>query len=106
MATTLKFKDYTWPENPESLRIICTRPLSSEGTQPSAKAREVRGEGVLSGDLSAKYTALVALLNDDGAGTLELVALPSMQAFLTELEFTLLACEEAMRCRFVFVEAI
>lgn len=105
MATVLKFKDYLWPENPESCRIVCSRPLS-DGAQSALQARQVRGEGILSGDLSAQYESLCALLAENGAGTLELAGLPSMQAFLTELEFTQLPCENAMRCRFVFVEAI
>lgn len=105
MATALKFKSYLWPENPESCRIVCSRPVS-QGAQSACQARQVRGEGVLTGDIAAQYEALCALLAESGAGTLEPAGLPSMQAFLTELEFTQLPCENAMRCRFVFIEAI
>lgn len=115
MATILKYKNYTWPCNPETCNVTMSRPVTlnkdSAGalsqTQTATEPRQVRGEGILSAnDLSAEYTALWALLQTGGAGTLVLDGLPSMRAYLTELEFIQIPYEGAMRYRFAFVEAL
>ena len=110
----LKFKDFTFPENPETMSIQFVRPVLFErktdgmvefyGLGPGC--RTLTGSGAFFGPLA--YTRFITLSNmvyDSEPGTLELPILQDWSAYLTQVEATQTPTENYVAYRFTFREA-
>lgn len=110
----LKFKDFTFPENPETMSIQFVRPVlferKTDGTVEfyglGPGCRTLTGSGVFFGPLA--YTRFITLSNmvyDSNPGTLELPILQDWSAYLTQVEATQTPTENYVAYRFTFREA-
>ena len=110
----LKFKDFTFPENPETMSIQFVRPVlferKTDGTVEfyglGPGCRTLTGSGAFFGPLA--YTRFITLSNmvyDSEPGTLELPILQDWSAYLTQVEATQTPTENYVAYRFTFREA-
>ena len=110
----LKFKDFTFPENPETMSIQFVRPVlferNTDGTVEfyglGPGCRTLTGSGAFFGPLA--YTRFITLSNmvyDSEPGTLELPILQDWSAYLTQVEATQTPTENYVAYRFTFREA-
>ena len=110
----LKFKDFTFPENPETMSIQFVRPVlferKTDGTVEfyglGPGCRTLTGSGAFFGPLA--YTRIITLSNmvyDSEPGTLELPILQDWSAYLTQVEATQTPTENYVAYRFTFREA-
>lgn len=110
----LKFKDFTFPENPETMSIQFVRPVlferKTDGTVEfyglGPGCRTLTGSGAFFGPLA--YTRFITLSNmvyDSSPGTLELPILQDWSAYLTQVEATQTPTENYVAYRFTFREA-
>ena len=110
----LKFKDFVFPQNPETLTIQFVRPVlferKADGTVDfyglGPGCRTLTGTGPFAGPQAyTKFAALSNLLYDSEPGTLELPILQDWSAYLTQLEATQTPSENYVTYRFTFREA-
>ena len=93
--TPMRFKDYTWPHNPETCRVELERKMAVQKApfggyvlqDLGALCRVMRGEGVFSGENAyEEFRKLVRVFQKDGVGTLVHPVWKTMQAHFVALE--------------------
>ncbi len=110
----LKYRTWTWPENPEEFRIQALRApqytvaedgtISYEGLGPLC--RVISGKGVFQGsDAANSFNALSVLMATGKVGELIHPIWGSIQAYLTELEMEEDSRENCIVYSFTFREA-
>ena len=110
----LRFKYFTWPENPETFEIRTVREpvyevaadhtLTYKGLGPMC--REIRGKGVFQGENAyADFNALAVILPTGKAEELVHPVWGTMKAYLVELDLLQESRENYVAYRFVFREA-
>lgn len=95
MLAPMRYKDYTWPHNPQSYQMVWQRPcvvhkipLGGWYIQQMGKtARVMRGEGVFYGpEAYRQFRDLEEVFAQEGAGLLVHPAWPAVKAWFTDLE--------------------
>ena len=111
--TALQFGTFTWPNNPETFRIVYARDLDIEGddegrwsvTNHGRLGRVFLCEGVFHG--STAYSSSIALSNlflTGGTGTLKHPCWASVTALMTDLEIIEEPGENLVRYKIKFLE--
>ena len=110
----LKFKNFTFPENPETMSIQFVRPVlferKTDGTIEyyglGRGCRTLTGSGVFFGPQAYnQFVTLSNLLYDGQPGTLVLPILQDWSAYLTQIEAIQTPMENYVAYRFTFREA-
>lgn len=110
----LKYKTFTFPENPETMEIQFVRPVlferKTDGTVEyyglGRGCRTLTGSGAFFGPQAYRNFILLSnLLYDGQPGTLELPILQNWSAYLTQVEATQTPTETYVAYRFTFREA-
>ena len=110
----MRFCGYTLHHNPEKLKIESFSTLlelrspccEPESVHLGNRLRRIRGEGELYGaDCIAQFLRLHALFERKEKGILSLPHMPSLTAYLRELDMIAEPEENVLGYRFVFVEA-
>lgn len=93
--TPMRFKDYTWPHNPETCRVELERKMAVQKApfggyvlqDMGALHRVMRGEGAFVGENAyEEFRKLVRVFEEDGAGTLVHPVWRTMLAHFVALE--------------------
>ena len=110
----LKYKMFTWPENPEEFTIRAIRaPQYGKGPDGAGKyqgmgplCRVIRARGVFHGSMAhSQFNALAVIMATGTVGELVHPVWGTMQAFLTELELEQESREDYVAYRISFREA-
>lgn len=110
----LTYKNWAWPQNPETFLIEAVREpeysTAEDGTKTyeglSPLCRTIRGKGVFSGaGAAASYKALAAFLESEAAGALVHPVWGTINACLTELKMEEGSWENWIVYSFIFREA-
>ena len=111
--TAMRFKDYTWPYNPESCRCVWERkllrrklPFGGVSLQDLGRwGRTFEGEGSFCGARAyEEFRALEALFREEGAGLLTHPQWGTVRARFASLELSQEPLPDFVRYRFVFWE--
>ena len=110
---TMRFKDFTWRDNPTALRVSCERGLA-EAAAPFGESlardlgprqRKVTGEGAFAGeDAMEQWGRLSALFAAGGPGLLQLPGVEPLWALLDRLELIGAQGRDLVRYAFSFTE--
>lgn len=93
--TPMRYKDYTWPHNPETCRVEMERKVAAQKVpfggyvlqDLGVAHRVMRGEGVFAGEGAyEEFRELVQVFEEDGAGMLVHPVWQAMRAHFTALE--------------------
>ena len=112
--TPMRFKDYVWPNNPESYRISYRRtvaehklPFGGSVTQDlGTVCRVLEGEGEFAGEGAyEEFKRLATVFYRGGAGVLVHPVWMTTSAYFTELEVVQEPLPDYVRYRFAFREA-
>ncbi len=114
MMDFLSYKTFVWPQNPESYRestsrtpVYRTESGISYFTGMSGLKRVITGSGTFYGaEAFNQFKQLQKLMEDGGAGDLEHPVLGIRYCYLTGLEMTQEARENAVGYRFEFTQAL
>lgn len=110
----MKYKDFTWPHNPERYTIEYERVIGNRkvpfGTyhlqDMGLTCRVMRGEGVFVGeDAYDRFKALATVFYSGGAGVLIHPVWQTANAYFTELELCQEPRRDYVRYRFTFWES-
>lgn len=110
----MRFCGYPFHHNPAALKIEYIgniRELTSPCCEPQSdhlgkKLRKITGEGELYGaDCIQQFERLQSLFDSEQAGLLSLPKMPSVYAYLKELQMIAQTKENVLGYRFVFIEA-
>lgn len=110
----MRFKDYTWPSNPESYRIVFRRtvaehklPFGRSVTQElGTVCRVFEGEGEFVGaGAYEEFKKLATVFFDGSPGVLVHPVWMTTRAYFTELEAVQEPLPDYVRYRFAFMEA-
>ena len=110
----MRFRDYTWPSNPESYRIVFRRtvaehklPFGRSVTQDMGTAcRVFEGEGAFVGaGAYEEFKKLATVFHAGGAGVLVHPVWMTTRAYFTKLEAVQEPLPDYVRYRFAFMEA-
>ena len=109
----MRFRDFTWRDNPVSLEVKAARDMVETGIpygeprleELGAKRRKVTGEGYFSGeDCMAQWGALQRAFSQRGPGLLQLPGLSPFWAVMDALELKGAQGKDLVRYSFSFVE--
>ena len=112
--TPMRFKDYTWPHNPETCRVELERKMAVQKApfggyvlqDLGTLCRVMRGEGVFAGENAyEEFRKLMKVFEDDGAGTLVHPVWRAMKAHFVALEVLEEPKPDYVRYRFEFWES-
>ena len=113
MLSAMRFKDFTWPHNPRTFRVLWRRrvcvldaPGGRYRVQDLGKTcRVLRGEGEFCGPSAyADFERLQQVFLDEGAGTLVHPLWHSQSVFFTRLELTQEPRQDYVAYAFEFTE--
>lgn len=113
MLAPMRYKDFTWPNNPRSYTISYERPLALHKIPQGAYALEdlgrscrvMRGQGEFYGPQAYEtFKKLATVFYDDGPGTLFHPVWMTTSAYLTELQLRQEPEEDYVAYSFTFVE--
>lgn len=111
--TPMRYKDFTWPHNPETYRSQCRRevavhkiPFGGYVLQDLGPGcRVLEGEGTFAGrDAYETYRALEQVFAQSGPGLLVHPVWPAERAYFVTLELTEEPVPDLVRYRFAFWE--
>ena len=114
MLSAMRFKDFTWPHNPRTFRVLWRRrvcvldaPGGRYRVQDLGKTcRILRGEGEFCGPSAyADFERLQQVFLDEGAGTLVHPLWHSQRVFFTRLELTQEPRQDYVAYAFEFTES-
>ena len=114
MLSAMRFKDFTWPHNPRTFRVLWRRrvcvldaPGGRYRVQDLGKTcRVLRGEGEFCGPSAyADFERLQQVFLDEGMGTLIHPLWPCQSVFFTRLELTQEPRQDYVAYAFEFTEA-
>lgn len=113
MLAPMRYKNYTWPHNPESYQVVWQRPCVVHKIplggwyvqQLGTTARVIQGEGVFYGpEAYAQFRELEELFRQEDAGLLVHPAWPAVRAWFTQLELLQEPMPNYVTYRFAFRE--
>ena len=111
MVSLMRFKDFIWSKNPETLDISITRDIKelsipfhgSVMQDYGEQKRIIKGEGVFSGKRCMEtYQKLAALFESGESGVLLLPNFPALIAKPVSLSYVAVTRPDILRYRFVF----
>ena len=111
--TPMRFKDYTWPHNPEIYTVEYRRRIAAHPVpfgrcvlQDLGRAyRVLRGEGVFAGEGAyEEFKRLAAVFQENGPGLLVHPVWPAERAYFVELQVTEKPLPDYVRYSFAFWE--
>ena len=109
----LKYKDYTWPNDPQTYReelyrepLYTTQSGTTTYTGMSATHRRITGSGAFFGTAAYEnFRELIALAEETSPGTLVHPVWGSRHCYLTKLELTQEPREDYVSYSFEFTQA-
>ena len=113
MLSAMRFKDFTWPHNPRTFRVLWRRRvcvLDAPGGRYRVQdlgltCRVLRGEGEFCGPTAyADFERLQRVFLDEGAGTLVHPLWHSQSVYFTRLELTQEPRQDYVAYAFEFTE--
>ncbi len=113
MVSLMRFKDFIWSKNPETLDISITRDIKelsipfhgSVMQDYGEQKRIIKGEGEFSGKRCMEtYQKLAALFESGESGVLLLPNFPALIAKPVSLSYVAVTRPDILRSRFVFWE--
>lgn len=112
--TPMRFKNYTWPYNPETYAVEFERRVAAHKApfgryvlqDLGVTARVLRGEGTFVGEGAYDaFTRLAAVFEEPGPGLLVHPVWPASRAYFVSLQVTETPLPDYVRYRFEFWEA-
>lgn len=109
----MRFREFTWRDNPVSLRVTSVRQLveasvpygESRAEDLGRRARRITGEGYFSGeDCMENWNGLQAAFFQKGPGMLQLPGVPPFWAWMDSLELIGAQGKNLVRYAFSFTE--
>lgn len=109
----MRFREFTWRDNPVSLRVTSARQLveasvpygESRAEDLGRRARRITGEGYFSGeDCMENWNELQAAFSKKGPGMLQLPGVPPFWAWMDSLELIGAQGKNLVRYAFSFTE--
>ncbi len=113
MNSLIRFKDYEFEHNPETLRITSQKNIARQSvigaktivSETGDNSRVISGEGKIYGENCIyKYIKLFRLKEQSGSGILSLPDTKPFYAFFSSLEFSADPTPELISYKFVFKE--